>query len=179
MINSSNFHLLIDALAWPVVTLVAVVVFRKPVCRAFDRVIGFKSDYVQFEMLRKAESAVASNVPIKTERFGNIYWAGSDAVETIMRLLNGLDVGQVFNAVRQLAHHIDKIGADKIPEVGPRLAEIYNRLESMPSVDLTPEVRHTFARDIQTIMFTVGATIESAQPEFKSQPAKGWRFNAG
>jgi len=133
--------------------------------------IGFESDYLKLRVLSDENpfrGSASRNVHLSLDKPANIYWAASDVMETIMRLLNTtVSAALVFSALKQFRHHVEQIGADKIPDVGPRLMQVYNRLESMPSADLTPALRQAFVRDLHQIMGALGKNLEAAQPDFK------------
>jgi hypothetical protein len=169
MINQTNIHLLLAAVAWPFVALVAMFVFKRPFYEFMNRVVGFKSSYVELEARKFTSAEVPKGLELNLTRAGSIYWVAADFATTVNRLTAGHTHSSILQALNQVVHHVNQIGADKVPEFGSKLSSVKQRLRNVNPNELGPSVRQEFAQEILDLSGMLGVIIHSRQSDFKAR----------
>jgi hypothetical protein len=182
-ITPGNLHLVLSAIAWPAVVVVAVFLYREPIRAFIARMIlklkvGDKS--LEFSPLfDEGKSAVAppqppmeGGVPF-ADRLrncpANVFWVGSDLANMINVIYRGADRNRILNMYRQSNHHMKVLGLKNTP-LHARFMRLYGGAEASLSTDWTPARREQDAREVTSIRGEIAALIENSQPGFSGDP---------
>jgi hypothetical protein len=177
---------ILQAIAWPIATIVIVFWFRPYIARLILKLRSLKLfgetgptfDFGRLPNKQAAppktslvsENPVNATIPFSKDKYGNIYWVGHDLLWTVAVLLNQGKREQILEGLYQSKHHLNEVGFHGTP-IENRLHRLYRDAEQSSVSDWTNEKRIQVAQEVQSIARELGGSILVTQPGFKSHPA--------
>jgi len=169
---------LLRILVWPAVALVMFFAARKPLSklieglrpsRAVTPVGTFEFGASQLESNAEASSPELSSRLENTPRPGNVYWLGHDLMWTIDVTLRGANRDTVVHGLTQSLHHLRSVGLANTPQEGI-LSKLLARTSEALENELDESFRMALARDVGSVVLSVGRIARAAQDDFKASP---------
>jgi hypothetical protein len=182
----------LQAIAWPIATMVIICWFRAPIARLILRlrklkVFGEAGPSFHFDRspskqipppqtpsvvsdtpkISDKPTAASPAPPLVREKFGNVYWVGHDLLWTVAVLLNQGKREQILEGLFQSRHHLSEIGFAETP-LGFRLDSLYRDAQQSSVSDWTNERRVQVAQEVQSLARELGGNIAGTQQGFKS-----------
>jgi hypothetical protein len=81
-------------------------------------------------------------------------------------ILRGAPTETITHGLRQSLKHLRKLGLDN-SSADRKLTQLKQRAEASLDMDLTPQVRNDFAKELGAIIGTVGDLAAAGQPDFR------------
>ena len=181
-VTRGNIHLILAALAWPTVALVAVIVFRESVRNLIARLTQAKlpgDTSLQFDPtaltsnagedrkahnieLENSQQKAAEAPKLDKEKVGHIYWLGADLHSLIWQLATNGTREHIIFYLRQVNHHMKSCGLANSSQ--QQLTQrLYDEGQKKISSEWTPALRQQYAQDVKTLITTVGTIAEETQ----------------
>jgi len=188
MITSDNLPTILAAIAWPLVVLVTLFVFKKKIDGLIDRLqqatlpggagLAFGQAAIdkaaqQPSLKAKTQSVLEAEQPkadlIKWDNPGNLFWASHDLMLTIDRLLRGSHKDQIVYTLQQSLWHVRSLGFKGSP-IEYKLAQLTARAAATLPTDWTNQLRDNYAAELETIKNAIGDLAAAHQPDFQPGP---------
>jgi len=186
MMTADNLISLVDALAWPLLTLVLVCIFKEDISDLLKRIqkakypggeatFGYGEAPIDKATELPSAEVKAEPVPkpeqpkenaIKWRNSGNLFWLGHDLVWTIDVLLRGGPRQHIVHGLRQSLHHLRSLGFVGTP-IESRLGRLKANAESSLEKDWTPPQRSDYTQELASVVRAIGDLAEANQPDFE------------
>lgn len=163
---------LLDVLAWPVIGLTAMLLFREAIRQFLTRVIRARAGGIELEAASHSELAKVKepNVTLDLTRSYSLYWVGIDLLQAAYnaRILvdpKGKDI--LFN-LRQARHHLQVLeltDAAPVAALGQLIVEA-STVEEVFSVDLRRRINQTCV----DIVFRLDAYLKELDKRAEPRP---------
>jgi hypothetical protein len=145
MITSDNLPAIVNAIAWPLLVLAVILVFRKEIRALFRRIQnaklpgGTEATFLEYGEVpfdkptrpsiteRKSLADITNLDSIKWQNTGNIFWLGHDLVWTIDTLLRGGPKETIVHGLRQAYHHAESLQLNSYRYERLPLRKTYNQ----------------------------------------------------
>jgi hypothetical protein len=166
---------IVSAVAWPLVAIIAVWLFKRPVRDLLDRIkegnfggLSFSAEAAEKTKPSEQERQLGEQ-KVKKECIGNAYWLAHDLMRLHFLLLrNGNREGIVRHFVLS-NWHLKQIGLGGSP-VQVRLEKLCVEAEASLNSDWNPMRRMERAQEVQSLAGDIGRIVESSQRGFKGTP---------
>jgi hypothetical protein len=187
MITHENIHLVLSALAWPLVAVLAIIIFRHSIRQLLQRLkeakfwgtsgpsIAFGESPADKPSPSQSGSAAASpgeqelSSRIDKTKPANLFWLGNDLMELFDALLRGGDRNTIVLMLRQANHHLKSVGLDGSP-LQQRLLRLFQEAEKSLITDWNNQRRTDYAQEIRSIVREFGNIVEASQSGFQAHP---------
>ncbi len=170
--------------AWPLVALIAVLVFRKDISVLIKRIVSFAADWkggrlhvaLDYPKRVKDENtpkliATTSITKLDAEKAPNIFWAGHDLMFTMDALLRG-DVGVINFGLAQSLHHIKEADLGE-PSVQQVLQKLLDETITMQDHDWDVETRERVFVEVRGVRDALQQYLRQAYPTYSSRASIG------
>lgn len=176
----SHLTELLRILVWPAVALVMFLAARKPLSklieglkptRAVTPVGTFEFGSSQLESTTETPSPELSSRLADNQRPENVYWLGHDLMWTIDVTLRGANRDVVVHGLTQSLHNLRSVGLANTPQeiiLSKLLARTSEALED----ELDESFRTLLAREVGSVVLSVGRIVRAAQDDFKASPTE-------
>lgn len=166
----------VQTVAWQIVALVAIILFRRELRGLLDRLKKWKFPWGEGDFGDRGEDTkpakrefVESQVTGEWQKPGDLFWLGADFEWTLRFIMLGAAKNHIVRGLDQVHLHVQalNLGEKRFENSVRRLRDtVSNALES----DLTQDRRRELFRDLNGLKGEVGDYIVAKQRGFSSSP---------
>jgi hypothetical protein len=175
---------LVQALAWPLVALMAILFFKEQIKDLLDRLQSFGvKDYalgfgsaapdkeqppVDLEKLA-ADAKLHAPPPAATDKPATLFWLANDLMWLQDMLLRGAPAKPVLAAIKNLRTYVKRLGlsGSLADNELARIAKIGEAAIKEGPVEWSPEFRLQIARQVESVKWFIAARAQENESGFK------------